>query len=204
MLLIGDVHGKVDQYFKLIENYNGKSVQVGDFGFKKHHDKLIDNLSINKDDHKILFGNHDYYPYVNAQHSIGDYGMHEGMFCVRGAKSIDQHRRTEGLDWFPEEELTYRQFGEMIDMYEQLKPDIVVSHTCPTSVAQSLYGYYNTGKAADRSITSDSLDVMFEIHKPKIWVFGHHHKSKDITIMDTRFICLEELETVELKTLLNE
>lgn len=203
MLLIGDVHGLVNQYFKILQRCKGKSLQVGDFGFKKHHDWLLENKHINKDEHKILFGNHDYYPYLDKPYSIGDYAMHEGMFCIRGAKSIDRHNRAEGLDWFPEEELNYRQFWELTDEYERLRPDIVVSHDCPKSVAQSLYGYYDTGRAADRSITSDSMDAMFEIHRPKIWVFGHHHMSKDITIMDTRFVCLNELETVELKTLLN-
>lgn len=35
LLIIGDVHGKINQYWKLIQKHNGRSIQVGDFGFKK-------------------------------------------------------------------------------------------------------------------------------------------------------------------------
>ena len=37
LLIIGDVHGKVNEYYKLLQKHKGVSIQVGDFGFKKEH-----------------------------------------------------------------------------------------------------------------------------------------------------------------------
>jgi Icc-related predicted phosphoesterase len=43
------------------------------------------------------------------------------------------------------------------------------------------------------------LHMMFQEHQPKLWVFGHHHQSKDVQINGTRFVCLNELETMTLE-----
>lgn len=50
-----------------------------------------------------------------------------------------------------------------------------------------------------KSQTRTMLQKMFEEHKPELWIFGHHHKSKDEVINGTRFICLDELETFEIE-----
>lgn len=187
--LIGDVHGKLVDYYKIVST-GKKTLCVGDFGFKKHWDWHLQH--IDSDDHRILMGNHDYLPYVYKKPSLGDFGVFEDFFVVRGAKSIDRHVRTDGINWFREEELTYEYAIRGFDLYEKVKPEIVVTHDCPHSIRHTLFGI------TDKSDTSNMLEAMFQIHKPKIWVFGHHHRSKDINIKGTRFICLSELETLEL------
>lgn len=186
-IIIGDVHCKIEQYYEIIKKQNCDSIQVGDFGFKYEHDWHLKNIDSNK--HKINFGNHDYYEFLNEKHSLGNFSFDGTIMTIRGANSIDKYRRTEGVDWFSNEELNYNEMQEVIDAYIENKPDIVITHDCPKSICYSLFGIY------DKSITRDGLECMFELHKPDIWIFGHHHKSIDKNILGTRFVCLNELET---------
>lgn len=190
MLVIGDVHGKVNEYWKIVQKNKGnKSIQCGDFGFKTQHDWFLQNIDFNLN--KICFGNHDYFPYLNMPHSCGNFQFFEdqSIFTVRGAYSIDQYHRTEGRDWFSNEELNYSEFHDLIDYYLEVKPNVVISHDAPHSIRQTLFGI------TDKSTTSNGLQAMFENHQPDLWIFGHHHQSKDVNINRTRFICLKELET---------
>jgi predicted phosphodiesterase len=187
VLLIGDVHGKLKQYSDLVKNHE-ESIVLGDFGFKHEYDnKPTDN------NHKILFGNHDYYPYINKDYSLGDYGVYNDMFYIRGAFSIDWMYRVYGRDLFENEELSYEQFNNVINYYSKVKPEIVISHEAPNSIVRDWFGY------KDRNITKQGLQAILEIHKPKLWVFGHHHKSIKRMVGSTEFICLNELETLLIK-----
>lgn len=181
MRFIGDVHGNIDQYLKLLDCK--ESVQVGDMGFDY---SLIPASS----DHKFIMGNHDNYEagHINC---LGDYGLHKDIFFVRGAFSVDKHCRREGIDWFSQEELSYRKMCEAIVWFEKIKPEYVVSHDCPQFLANNLWGY-------ESSATRKMLGAMYEIHQPKVWVFGHHHKSIDQVVGKTRFICLPELHYIDL------
>lgn len=192
LMLIGDVHGKLDEYWKLLQGFKGESIQVGDFGFKKHHQWHMENIDSEK--HKVLFGNHDSTDFLTTTHSLGNWSYCEKrkLMTVRGAFSIDRINRTEGVDWWANEELNYMEFQEVLDAYIKYKPNVVISHDCPHSVRHSLFGI------TDKSITSNGLEGMFSYHQPKLWVFGHHHQSKDVNIKGTRFICLAELETLIL------
>lgn len=115
MLVIGDVHGKINSYLNLIKKYP-KTVQIGDFGFTIEHKWHLQN--VNSSNHKVLFGNHDDYKFLNREHSLGNFGIYEGMFFVRGADSIDKNLRVLGRDWFKEEELTYPQMNTCITAFE--------------------------------------------------------------------------------------
>lgn len=192
-LIIGDVHGKVNEYLIIINNLplHFNTIQIGDFGFKTQHLWHLKNIDNSK--HKILFGNHDDYSFLGFPHSYGNYKIFSDAFLIRGAYSIDKHLRTPGRDWFSNEELTYSEMQTAIDEYEENKPSIVISHDCPQSIRKNLFNI------PEKSITSNGLQIMLEIHKPDVWIFGHHHKSKDITIDGTRFICLSELETFEIE-----
>ena len=145
-------------------------------------------------------GNHDYIPYLNKPHSLGNWSFERGIFTIRGANSIDIHKREEGLDWFRNEELNYQETNDVFDAYLRIKPEIVVTHDCPASVAEILFGMPTSGvnKQFFKSTTRELLQGLFEEHQPRLHLFGHHHKSKDMIINGTRFICLAELETYNL------
>lgn len=191
MILIGDSHGKVEEYFAILKAHpTHDSIQVGDFGFKEQHDWFLNNVDFIN--HKINMGNHDYIPYVNKMHSLGDFSYNKttGIMTVRGAKSIDRGMEAEGIDYFKDEELNYGRMQEAIDYYCEKKPSIMVTHDCPKEVCKQMFGI------EENSMTKQGLQAMFEIHQPKLWVFGHHHKSRRETINGTQFICLAELESI--------
>jgi len=188
-LLVGDTHGKLSLYNELVTTKNIPDVVVlGDLGFKKEHDWLRTYYP----KHKVLFGNHDYYPYKKEDHSLGDFGMFRNAFFVRGANSIDKHLRILGEDWFGDEELSYIEMQAAIDLYEELRPSIVLSHDCPASVQRKFFGINNTSR------TAQGLEIMFRIHRPKTWIFGHHHRPTRKQVKGTKFICLGELESLEI------
>lgn len=191
MIIIGDVHTKINNYWKILGKHKTDSIQIGDFGFHKSHKWHMDNIDSSK--HKVLFGNHDDYTKLYEEHSLGDFGMfNDEIFFTRGAKSIDKHDRILGLDYFSNEELSYFEMCDAVDLYEVRKPKIMLSHDCPFEVRRDVFNI------TDKCNTVNGLQMMFELHQPDIWIFGHHHKSKDIMINGTRFICLAELETFNL------
>jgi predicted phosphodiesterase len=191
MTVIGDVHGKVKDYQKIISTVDN-SIQLGDFGFMKEHTWHISKVDQNK--HKIVFGNHDDTNFLNAPHSLGDtsWNAETSILTIRGADSIDRYRRLEGVDWFRDEELTYKQLLDAHKLCVLHKPKIIITHDCPQEICIGLFGI------TDRSRTRQCFQSIFESHQPEIWLFGHHHRSKNITIEGTKFICLAELETYTL------
>jgi len=190
ILLIGDVHCQNTKYETIIQNHRGKSIQLGDFGYDTEHKWMLKYKDC--ENHKILFGNHDYYPLVNEKHSLGHYGMYEGLFFVRGAETpwFDRGRRMMGVDLFENEQLSYSEMTDAFDMYVKEKPEIVISHDCPAFLKYSEFGY------SDSNVTCNGLDAMFDAHKPKYWYFGHYHKPIQTTYNGCVFRCLDELETV--------
>jgi predicted phosphodiesterase len=188
ILLIGDVHQKNTRYESIIEAHRGDSIQLGDFGFETEHKWMLKYKDCERN--KVLFGNHDDYNFVNEKHSLGHFGLYKGLFFVRGAYSYDKANRiARGYEWHENEELSYEQANECIELYEQEKPIIVISHECPTIIRTLLWDM------SERSRTSDLLEAMFDIHKPTMWIFGHHHKSVTEVINGCEFTCLAELET---------
>lgn len=200
MIFIGDVHGKWKEYIDLISRYPA-SIQVGDFalGFPHKTDEDMAELevAIACGDHKMIGGNHDN-PHVCRTHPfcINSGTIKDNMMFIGGAMSIDRHMRIENRDWWKEEEHSYPELCDFITVYEEAKPEIMVTHDAPNAIAAHLFRFsqYDTMK----SITRQSFDTMFQIHKPKYWIFGHYHQSKRMNILGTEFICLNELETVEI------
>lgn len=195
MIIIGDIHGKLDSYHNIIKNnLNQDTIQLGDFGFLRHHDWHLKNLNSFK--HQIVFGNHDWYPYLDKPYSTKNTSwIPEINACTfRGALSIDTHLRTTGIDWFPNEEMNYKECQNVIDEIKNHKPDIILSHTCPLLVKKQLFSFAKPLP----SITEQAMNILFKEYQPKLWIFGHYHKSKNEIIEGTRFICLDELEIYKI------
>ena len=198
LTIIGDIHGKIEQYKQITDNCEF-TICVGDFGFKKEWDWHKEHIWKNGQyPHWINLGNHDWIDVLKEDHleyaTTGNFNYFTdwNLFTVRGANSIDKHLRREGIDWFRNEELNYQEQLEAFDCYIKHKPDIVVSHDCPQDIMVSLFGY------TDKSQTRVMLQHMFNEHKPKLFIFGHHHHHVDVNILGTRFICLDELQTFEI------
>jgi hypothetical protein len=199
MRFIGDIHGNFDAYIALIQGVE-ESIQCGDMGIG-FDDK---ELPILDKKHGFIRGNHDN-PAVCRKHpnwySDGLFDEEWGIFFVGGAWSIDWKWRQDRMShggpaiWWNDEECSARQLYEIIDWYEEKKPDIMVTHDCPTIAAMAL----DSSHSWDKSRTRTAFDSMFEIHKPNLWIHGHHHVSKINDIKGTRFICLDEFNFIDIK-----
>ena len=197
MIFIGDVHGKWDKYFSLLETIKDKSIQLGDFGMGFHPTPLPWNKK-----HVFIRGNHDN-PDICRKHSnyLGEYGITEdGIFYVGGAFSIDKQYRlnyqavTGKQVWWANEQIDKKYHAEILYLYDKEKPKIVATHDCPACIRKQL----SDVKDQFKNDTSDILfEKMFKIHKPKLWIFGHYHKSAKIILDKITFICLNELERFE-------
>lgn len=229
IVFIGDVHGKVKQYRKIIRALpeGSKSLQIGDFGlgFKGVH--LFPGGSLTKGTHRFIRGNHDD-PARCRKHPLylGDYGYlpEERLFYLGGAWSIDQQWRTPQVSWWPDEELSVEELNKAHQLYIDSKPQIVATHEAPSvaailllSWAQGLhvsapkmsspndppkgedYAYFKAKMGCVNTRTSQALQQMFEVHQPKYWIFGHYHLTCSFVERGTEFQCLGELATREIE-----
>lgn len=189
MRYIGDVHGKFSAYEAIVEEVE-ESIQVGDFGigFGEEPPFLTEG-------HRFIRGNHDnpekcaIYPAY-----LGDYGMHGDIFFAGGGYSKDAALRQPYIDWWPNEQLTWAQMKAAGDLFVQKKPDIVVTHMCPESVEESIFAF----PYLYPNPTHQFLQSLLLFHTPKVWVFGHYHLSRDVKIDGCRYICLGELQYIDL------
>jgi predicted phosphodiesterase len=191
MRYIGDSHAKFTQYVELTQDCPA-SIQVGDFGIGF---KEVPEVGPG---HRFIRGNHDS-PELARRHPhwIPDGHVEDDHFFLGGGESIDRAMRTEGKDWWADEQLSMNELYELMDVYEAAKPRVVVTHECPSDVACLLFNHVRY-RELNPSRTSQALSSLLFIHRPEVWIFGHWHQRRDQVIEGTRFICLEELGTIDL------
>lgn len=209
MRIIGDVHGNMDDYLNIASEAE-MSIQIGDLGFDYSRLKRLHPRQ-----HKFIGGNHDNYDlYEECPNAMGDWGLinekmqlkrKEKFWFMRGAFSINasdlihEFADTGVLNWWKEEELTDNQLDDAVFNYRVHKPDVVITHDCPVVIRNTFedVGLIHEVWGFDmdwRSRTQSALQLMWNYHKPKLWIFGHWHRYVDTIIEGTRFICLNELE----------
>ncbi len=207
MIFIGDCHGCWNTYSYILNKMQHKggrtgidcSLQVGDMGMGFSDNSFgsfggVSYIETFSKVHLFLRGNHDD-PKICNNHPnyIGDWGFVEkpNIFFISGGYSVDYNYRTVGIDWWKNEELTSEEMKNALTLYAVKKPKIVVSHECPIFIKKSVVT--NELKLKKDSATEVLLQSMFSIHKPKYWIFGHHHQKKEIDVEGTHFVCLDEL-----------
>lgn len=188
---IGDVHARFGEYSQLIKGCE-RSIQVGDFGLGFRKSPVIGP------EHRFIRGNHDD-PTLCKEHPnwIEDVSVRDGVYFLGGGLSIDRQLRVEGVSWWADEELSINQLFDAIDGFKAISPSVVVTHDCPETVADVI-GKHRGYKLDFPSRTCRTLDSMFHLHQPKLWIFGHWHVSLDQVVNGTRFICLNELQTIDI------
>lgn len=194
MWFIGDVHGEFECYKKIISKLP-ESIQLGDMGLGFH--PLLDaDFPDCFPEHRFIRGNHDN-PKVcrNKKEYLGDFGHISALklFFVSGAHSIDSMHRTNGFDWWDDEQLSRKELFNALKSYRKYKPRIVISHDCP---AMLMHQFNIRGK---RDRTAYALDEMFKSHKPEIWIFAHHHRKCSFEERGVRFEALGILDTIQVK-----
>ncbi len=188
MRLIGDLHGDFRAYLALTDGVEN-SVQVGDFG-----------LGFNKPPkmpltHRHIRGNHDspelckISPNWIPDGHVEKTDLGNTIMYIGGALSIDRYSRLPGAHWWFDEELNEYELEDLYKRYQEVKPDIMVTHDCPEDVKNVVIDEYSGKKMITK--TTFWLQEMFNAHSPKLWLFGHHHKKFGRTIKDTNFVCLD-------------
>ena len=196
LTLIGDSHGQFRRLAEIIKRhrFHNDVVSVGDvgIGFGEKQQDFPENFF-------FIHGNHDN-PDICAERYPANYlgrfkyAPRSKIFFLSGAWSIDRQWRTEGIDWWPTEELTMTECNAALELYDRVKPRYVVTHDGPSCAIQTLVNpACNEGNIIPTR-TGQLLDGMLSLHKPALWIFGHHHISLDTVIDGTRFVCLAELE----------
>lgn len=204
---IGDIHGTFNrrEYHQLLEDCE-KSIQVGDMGlgFSKNDDVSMFK-DVDRSKHFFIRGNHDDPKVCQAQVNHIDSGQSDdhGIFFVNGGWSIDgpgapwcpsysdpmrTPRRTEGRNWWSDEQHTQEELNELIEEYIDCKPEYVVSHEGPFTATDGMFNPFERYV----SRTAQALEDMYRAHQPKLWLFGHWHRPRDVISGNTRFICLAE------------
>lgn len=194
---IGDVHGKWEHLLDILEPRN-QYIQVGDFGIGFGINIPVEDLP---SDFYFIRGNHDNeaeckdYPQY-----LGKYGYNQDLnvFYISGAYSVDKARRIEGVSWWADEELSWEEANQCIELYKKIKPTIVVSHDCPIEHRLLCLPWVSTTSNYS-SNTVKLLTELMQIHQPAYWIHGHLHISKKTKIGNTQFIGLDELETFTLE-----
>jgi predicted phosphodiesterase len=196
--VIGDLHGKYAHYHKIIRQteQHTYTIQLGDFGFKYDTLKNVDHTK-----HIIIGGNHDNYDICwNYPHFLTDYGYMNNFngidfFYYRGAYSIDRNYRTVGINWWENEQVNIEGFMKARELYREIKPDIFLAHDCPDFMVPQYIGPH---AKRYENITGWALGELYKIHQPKLFIHGHYHVSKTTQYGDTKFVCLNELETYKI------
>jgi len=214
---IGDVHGCINthhprkgvSYRDIIKGVD-YSVQLGDMGFNYSGLKGVGNR------HMFIPGNHDNYDRLGANAvdfvpNTVDYGpVALGpfvFFAVRGEWSIDIRQRIEAMNrsnqkiWWNEEELSKQEMESALNLYEEVKPSVMMTHGCPLSISEivgspGVWKYFGWD---EKKVTNTQylLEYMLQTHQPKLWLFGHYHRDWTRTIGDTTFMCIDELNYVD-------
>lgn len=208
-VVMGDIHGRFEWaeygYMRIADNHDiDLLIQVGDFGFWPLRGEPW-TLELN---HPAVFvdGNHENHEVLQSEEfgelseewreclEIWDYksrgSIENGILYIGGAASIDRKQRTPGRDWFPEENIQYRDKLQTMENIREYDGNIhmVISHECPA-------GFDVSGSAHRRERKDDSnrrfLQEVLKETEPERWFFGHYHESMEGTYGETSWRCLD-------------
>lgn len=97
-----------------------------------------------------------------------------------GANSIDFEGRTENIDWWAGERITY---GDEIRTREGGHADIMLAHEAPTGCqpldTHRSPGYWGEEELAYAEQSSASMRSVVDVVKPKLFFHGHYHNYSD-------------------------
>jgi predicted phosphodiesterase len=193
VLFVGDTHGEIELINKAViladKRRCDRIIQVGDFGFFPNiYPEFIESLN-SKIPFYFIDGNHDDHErlpheaesivslrelgyevenfYYIPRGLVMNWGESNLLF-MGGAKSIDKAYRTQGIDWWDNEEINYGDYQRASDnQYLWEKVDIIVSHECPRTEAVDYECDYS----------SKAIGALVELYNPWLLIHGHHHRN---------------------------
>lgn len=198
---VGDIHGAYSLLPRFRQAFPDADeiICVGDFGigFNYRDDKILRDYGASittKPVIRTIRGNHDS-PEVIKKLTTGgvtyipDGTIEDGILYVGGAFSVDHYLRSPGVDWWRDEELSDVWWYEFLDTLEDKEQiHTVVSHDCPDSVLK----HFNYPNLILTKTGGWLEELRNELPNVKLWLFGHHHRSLDVTLDGTRFVCIRD------------
>jgi len=137
--------------------------------------------------------------YKLGPQSLGSYGIwniskefSDTIFYTRGAWSVDgsYRRAIDPNSWFPREQISEHEGIQALELYEKEKPSVVVTHDCPHIILDDINLPFSKGPIT--TSTGSLLDIMLQIWRPRLWIFGHHHQRVNLNYKNTNFVGLHK------------
>ena len=198
-MVLGDTHGDLAWTKKMLGVANIRGIktifQVGDWGFlwpadpneRQGYEWLESELAERGQTMYFIDGNHDWHTELNARTwSKNLFYMQRGSTLVfptddpdddhgivlgfmGGAPSIDKAHRSEGVDWFPEEEVTEAD-------YVRAPVDILFTHDAP-ALPPDFKGF-PLGEELEARCARHREHVanVARITQPRLLIHGHYHR----------------------------
>jgi hypothetical protein len=187
--IFGDVHAKFHQFDKMLEDTpkDYAVVQVGDFGIWPNliETDLENGFELSRPVY-FIDGNHEHFPSFEGVDEVTE--LYPNMFYVPrgtvmdldgrkilflgGGESPDKNMRTEGVNWFREESITYADVMK-IDLDQEI--DMMVTHVPPYDVVNWIF-QGDTPEAWNWS--SKAVQGVWEaLGRPELFC-GHLHFNK--------------------------
>lgn len=210
-LFLGDVHGewsKMDRVIHAAHNRHpeiARIFQVGDLGEGfQNIPKYIPSHQINVKPIVAIDGNHEHFDKLEANQGWNNENLEylgrgqtrfiegKNILGFGGTWSIDKHLRTQGVDWFPQEEPTQRQFWDFVDVGE-FGQDIVISHDFAEEFQMREIYPAIPGHRSTRVL----LQQVWELVRPKFWFFGHYHDFAQGEYCGTKWYCCPIIDSFQ-------
>ncbi len=216
VLVVGDTHGNLGFWRRVVipvavRQRTRVILQLGDFGLwpgidgLKYIERLSEALVDARREVVWIDGNHDWHDalhkvYIKRHDQWAEIRpgiLHAPRGCrftedrVRflacgGAHSIDRHRRTPGVSWWPQETISDL---DVRRCRAAGKAEVLLSHDCPAGIP--VEGEHGAAKACvETDINRARLRQVVRSCQPKLVLHGHWHKYHDTDAGDYRVVGL--------------
>lgn len=188
-------------------------IVLGDFGIiwqdKEETTKVLEILGNHKCQLAFLDGNHENFNLIKEMETIiywngGRAGLLPGgiLHLLRGeiynidnkrigvcggANSVDKYRRTEGISWWADEEITKEDVDNLLaKTVDNNHLDMMLTHDCPAKMTKQV-ALFSGVNGVEISNSQKMLDIIDNALKIDKWYFGHWHINMKF---DDKFECL--------------
>ena len=187
--VISDIHGELDLFNPLYMTPG--CIQLGDlsdygYGSWMGCDEPRFFIDGNHDDHSVLDQTLDSPNEVASNLFHIPRGMVDGqVLFVGGSESMDKESRIlNGQPWFASEGISKKDMERIFSITERV--EVVISHDCPGD----LLSFLPKDFSGQPTSSEKWLNLVLSLHRPKLWIFGHHHIQFEAVYQGCRFVCL--------------
>ncbi|MFW5750306.1 MAG: metallophosphoesterase family protein [Planctomycetota bacterium] len=234
ILLLGDVHGQLELLAQILVQARDRlgiaaACQAGDFGFYRRFvgprrplpQFVVPVYAVcgNHENHRLLarrersgaaerWARHNLFYQPRPSVRVFD-GC--GVGFLGGALNVDRPQRgspRRGTSNY----LTVDQIGAAVELFDRLRPRLLVTHSCPTGIGIGMRGNPRLAhllrdhviwRGFDPGHENDCGERQLERlwrrlrHRPPVWVFGHFHEAHAIELGGARFVSLPALDGLQ-------